>query len=312
MKMSCGAWVAFVCLFALVGLRADQGPQPANPNLPAQKIGPDDLIAIAVYDSPELTLTVRVSEEGQIRLPMLKRAIPAAGLLPRQLESAVADALRAEQILIDPVVTVTVAEYRSRPISVAGAVKRPLTFQASGNVSLLDALTRAEGLAPEAGSEIVLTHTTAEGKAVTDHIAVKALFDGGHPELNPRLTGGEEIGVPEAAKVYVAGSIKNPGAFALKDGKDTSVLKLLALTGGLVPFASKQAYIYRAKPGTETKEEIPVPLSRIVGRKAPDMVLQADDILYVPDDKGRRLSAAALEKIAGFGAATASGVLIWH
>jgi polysaccharide export outer membrane protein len=148
MKMLRGALVVFVCLFALVALRADQSPEPANPNLPAQKIGPDDLIAIAVYDSPELTRTVRVSEEGQIRLPMLKRAIPAAGLLPRELESAIAEALRAEQILIDPVVTVTVAEYRSRPISVAGAVKRPVTFQVSGNVSLLDALTRARASRP--------------------------------------------------------------------------------------------------------------------------------------------------------------------
>lgn len=309
MKMLLAASSVFVCL---AGLWAGQTTDPANANLPAQKIGPDDLIAIAVYDSPELTRTVRVSEEGQIRLPMLKRAIPAAGLQPRELEKSVADALRAEQILIDPVVTVTVAEYRSRPISVAGAVKQPVTFQASGNVSLLDALTRAEGLAPEAGSEILLTRTTADAKTVTDHIAVKALFDGAHPELNPRLTGGEQIRVPDAAKVYVAGSIKNPGAFTLKDGKDTSVLKVLALTGGLVPFASKQAYIYRVKPGTEEKEEIPVALSRIVGRKAPDVTLQADDIFYVPDDKGRRLTATALEKITGFGAATASGVLIWH
>ncbi len=312
MKRLRGALAVAVCLFALVGLRAEQSTEPANPNLPAQKIGPDDLIAIAVYDSPELTRTVRVSEEGQIRLPMLKRALTAAGLLPRELEGVIADALRAEQILIDPVVTVTIAEYRSRPIRVAGAVKRPLTFQASGNISLLDALTRAEGLSPEAGSEILLTRPIAGGKARTDHIGVKALFDGAHPELNPRLAGGEEIRVPEAAKVYVAGSIKNPGAFPLKDGKDTSVLKVLALTGGLVPFSSKQAYIYRVKPGTDEKEEIPVALSRIVSRKAPDVTLQADDIFYVPDDKGRRLSASALEKIAGFGAATASGVLIWH
>ena len=103
-----------------------QKTEPEGANLPAQKIGADDLLAIAVYDSPELTRTVRVSAQGQIHLPMLKKAIPAAGLQPMELESAVAQALRAEQILVDPVVTVTVAEYRSRPVSVAGAVKRPL------------------------------------------------------------------------------------------------------------------------------------------------------------------------------------------
>jgi polysaccharide export outer membrane protein len=312
MKILRGAPVLFVCLSGFAGHAADQNTELAAPNLPAQKIGADDLLAIAVYDSPELTHTVRVSGEGQIRLPLLKRAIPAAGLLPRELESAIAEALRAEQILVDPVVTVTVAEYRSRPISVAGAVKRPLTFQASGSVTLLDALTRAEGLAPEAGPEILLTRALDGGKTITEHISVKELFEGDKPELNPRLAGGEEIRVPDAARIYVAGSIKNPGAFTIKDGTDTTVLKVLALAGGLVPFASKQAYIYRRKPGAQEKEEIPVALDRIIGRKAPDVSLMADDILYVPDDKGRRLSVSAMEKIVGFGAATASGLLIWH
>jgi polysaccharide export outer membrane protein len=281
-------------------------------NLPAQKIGADDLLAISVYDSPELTRTVRVSGEGQIRLPMLKRPIEAAGLLPRDLETTIAQALRSEQIIVEPVVTVTVAEYRSRPISVSGAVKRPLTFQAFGNITLLDAIARAEGLAPEAGTEVLITREGTGGKAATDRILIKALLEGSDAKLNLRLSGGEEIRVPEAGRVYVAGSVKNPGAFTMKDGSDTSVLKVLALAGGLIPFSSKQAYIYRRKSGAEAKNEIPIPLAQIMGRKSPDVLLAADDILYVPDAKGRRMSVAALEKIAGFGAATASGLLIWH
>jgi len=64
---------------------------------------------------------------------------------------AIAEALRAEKLLVNPIVTVTIAEYHSRPIRVAGAVRKPLTFQAFSSVTLLDALTRAEGLSPEAG-----------------------------------------------------------------------------------------------------------------------------------------------------------------
>lgn len=281
-------------------------------NLPAQKIGADDLIAVSVYDSPELTRTVRVSGEGQIRLPMLTKPIPAAGLAPSELEALISQALREGKILVDPVVTVTVAEYRSRPIQVAGAVKRPLTFQAFGNVTLLDAITRAEGLAPEAGTEILLTRTAQSGKPATRRIPVKALLDNADPEFNPRLSGGEEIRVPEAGKIYVVGSVKHPGAFILKDDSGTSVLKVLALAEGLAPFASKQAYIYRRRPGAADKEEIPIALNQIIQRKAPDVTLSADDILYVPDAKGRRLSVSALERIAGFGAATTSGVLIWR
>jgi len=299
----------FVCLACL---QAEQYPEAAIANQPVLRIGADDLLAISVYDSPELTRHVRVGDEGQIRLPMLRQPIPAAGLMPRELESAIANALAAEQILVDPVVTVTVAEYRSRPVSVAGAVKHPITFQATGTVRLLDALTRADGLAPEAGSEILLTRTAADGKEITDRIAVRDLFEEEHPELNRRLSGGEEIRVPEAPHIYVAGNVKNPGAFSLKDGAETSVLKVLALAGGLAPFSTKQAYIYRPKPGSRDKDEIAVPLSRIMARKSPDVALKADDIFYIPDAKGRRLSAAALEKIVGFGAATTSGLLIWH
>src|SRR5882724_3807306 len=172
MKTWSAALVLFVC-WSGAGLA--QSGEATVVNLPAQKIGADDLVAISVYGSPELTRSVRVSAEGQIQLPMLTRGIPAVGLVPREIESAIAAALRAEKILIDPVVTVTVAEYRSRPISVAGAVKRPLTFQAFGTVTLLDALTRAEGLAPEAGSEILLTRPAAGGTPATERILVKAL-----------------------------------------------------------------------------------------------------------------------------------------
>jgi len=309
-KSFCAALLlAVVCRFG--GAGAAQTPEAASANLPAQKIGADDL-AISVYDSPELTRTVRVSGEGQIRLPMLKRPIEAAGLLPRDLEAAIAQALRSEQILIEPVVTVTVAEYRSRPISVSGAVKRPVTFQAFGNITLLDAITRAEGLAPEAGTEVLIARPGIDGKSTTERIPIKALLGGENPKLNPRLSGGEEIRVPEAGRVFVAGSVKNPGAFPMKDGSDTSVLKVVALAGGLIPFSSKQAYIYRRKVGADIKDEIPIPLAQIMGRKSPDVMLSADDILYVPDAKARRITAAALEKIVGFGAATTSGLLIWH
>jgi polysaccharide export outer membrane protein len=285
-------------------------------NLPAQKIGANDLIAVSVYDAPEFTRTVRVGADGQIRLPMLKQRLRAEGLLPGELETAIAEALQAEQILVDPVVTVTVVEYHSRPISVAGAVKNPVTFQAIGAVSLLEALTRAGGLSQEAGPEILITRTQAgpEGTpvALTRRIAVKALIDAADPEVNLKLYGGEEIRVPEAAKVFVVGNVKKPGAYPVLDTTETTVLKMLALAEGLAPYASKQAYILRRDDRTGGRHELPIELKKILERKAPDVPLIANDILYVPDRSGKRATVNVLDRIAGFGAATASGVLIWR
>src|SRR3954451_13674099 len=87
---------------------------PAAANLPAQKIGADDLLAVSVYDSPELTRTVRVGADGSIRLPMLRQRIQVEGLMPSDVESAIGTALKTEELLVDPFVSVTVAEYHSR------------------------------------------------------------------------------------------------------------------------------------------------------------------------------------------------------
>ena len=133
--------------------------EPASTNLPAQRLGPDDLIGLSVYDSPEFTRTIRVGPDGTIRLPMFKQRIKADGLMPGELERAVGDALTAEKLLVDPFVTVTVVEYHSRPISVVGAVRKPTTFQAIGVVTLIDALTRAGGLSDDAAGEILVSQS---------------------------------------------------------------------------------------------------------------------------------------------------------
>ena len=309
----------FVCvsLFAPVTCaqtRPTAATESQGANLPAQPIGANDLVAISVYDAPELTRSVRVSTDGFIRLPMLKQRVKAQGLMPGELESAIAKALQAEQIIVDPFVTVTVSEYNSHPISVAGAVKQPLTFQATGPVTLLEAITRAGGLAPEAGPEILVTRSQpgADGapSALVQRILVKGLIDAADPTLNIVLNGGEEIRVPESGKIYVIGNVRVPGAFPVGDGTESTVLKMLALSQGLMPYAAKEAYIYRSE-GNGSKNEIPIPLNQIMERKAPDTPLLANDILYIPDNKSRRMTLGVLEKIAAFGTGVGASALVY-
>ena len=287
-------------------------PEVTGANLPAQRIGANDLVSVSVYDVPELTRTVRVGADGLMRLPMLKQRIKADGLMPSELETAIASALVAEQLIVDPFVTVTIAEYNSRPISVAGAVKQPLTFQASGPVTLLEAVTKAGGLAPDAGPEILVSRaqSAADGTvtALVQRVLVKGLIDAADPALNLTLIGGEEIRVPEVGRVYVIGNVKKPGAFAVQDGVESTVLKMLALSEGLMPYAAKDAYIYR-REANGSKNEIEIPLGKIMERKAPDAPLLANDILYVPDNKGRRMTVGAIERVLAFGAGAGTALI---
>jgi polysaccharide biosynthesis/export protein len=309
--------IRFWWMIALA-LRLVAQVEPAGANLPAQAIGSADLLAISVYGAPELTRTVRVSPEGLIRLPMLQENIDVRGLMPAEVETRIAAALAQEQILVDPAVAVTIAEYHSRPISVMGAVRSPLTFQALGKTTLLEALTRAQGLSEDAGPEILLTRTAAGGsEARVERIPLKKLIDAADPAWNVTLDGGEEIRVPQAGRVFVAGNVKHPGAFRMDGAGDTTVLKAVALAEGLAPFATKEAYIFRPEVaavaggvGGNGRAAIPVALSKIMERTAPDVTLSANDILFIPDNRARRNSLGILEKALGFAASTASGVLI--
>jgi len=306
----------YVCVFAVANgqVRTIVPVEAVNGNLPMQTIGANDLIAVSVYDTPDLTRTVRVSGDGFIRLPMLRGKIRAEGLMPSDLEVAIVNALQSEEVLVEPVVTITIAEYHSRPISVMGSVKRPVTFQASAPVTLLDALARAEGLTLEAGPVILLTRfqNAKDGGPASSvqRIPVNALIDAANPAMNVTLTGGEEILVPAMGRVFVVGNVKRPGAFALREAGVGTVLEMLALAEGLAPFPARLAFLYRrAADGSRT--EVPVELEAILKRKRADVPVLPDDILYIPDNKARRLTAAALERVLAFGSTAGATALIY-
>jgi polysaccharide export outer membrane protein len=282
-------------------------PQEAAINLPAQPVGPSDLLVIAIYNQPQLSRTVRVSTDGQIRLPMLRQRINAMGLMPPDLENAIAAAYQAEGILVDPQVTVNIAEYHSHPIQVGGAVKRPLMFQAEGPITLLEAINRAEGLTDLAGPEILVT----KKPGITRRVTVKALLETGDESANLVLTGGEEVRVPEAGRVFVVGNVKKPCQYQIRQGEST-VLQALAYSEGLLRYSTKQAYIYR-REGNGQKNEIPIELQKIMKRQAPDVPLVADDILYIPENDKKRMSMAALTTIVGVtGGAVVYGLMVYH
>ena len=207
---------------------------------------------------------------------------------------------------VNPVVDVSVVEYRSRDVIVAGEVKTPMTIQELGDLRVLGALSQAGGLLPDAGPEIILDQ--ANGSA--QRISVRQLFDGLHPELNIPVTPGAQIRVPQCEQVFVVGNVKRPGAFPYQDMHDSTVLKLLALSGGLDSFSRSKAYIYRTASGNLQKTEIEVPLRRILDRKSEDVKLAPNDILYVPINGKLKASASVLNHVTGMGNAAVSAA-IW-
>jgi polysaccharide biosynthesis/export protein len=272
-------------------------------NLPAQKLGANDLLSVSVYGAPEFSRTVRVGTDGQIVIPMLPHSIAAGGLLPRELEVKIADALRSGDLLLEPNVTVTVVEYQSRPISVTGAVRTPVTYQASGEEHLLDALTRAGGLAPEAGPEaLILSGVTIR------HVALKSLFEAADPSLNVSLQGNDEIRIPAAGRIFVLGNVKSSGSFPIQDTSDNTVIRALTLAGGFNGPPPRDAYIIRTDEASQTKSQIRIEMKDMIDRKIPDVALVAHDVLFVPNNR-RYDTLQTIQKILTAGA---SGALAYN
>jgi polysaccharide export outer membrane protein len=289
----------------------------ATANLPVEPIGPNDLLGIYVYDAPELTRSIRVDADGTIRLPMVLKHVPAAGLTPEDLEKSVRAALIDEQVLVDPVVTVSVIEYRSRPINVIGEVKNPTTFQATGTVTLFEAISRAGGLTENAGPEVIVSSlkrgTDLKDPTLVRRIPVAELLNSMDPAVNLPLEGGELIRVPEAGHFYVLGNVRDPGVFTIRNGSESTILTALTLSKGLQPYPEKFGYIYRSETGSGGTNEIRVELKKIINHELPDVPLQANDILYVPEATGRKNAASIARTVAMIGAGMATSlVYLYH
>lgn len=311
-----GVFLTVFCVTAIAS--AQEGPSrglgnaPDAANLPVQKIGPQDLISIHVYDSPEFTRQVRVLDNGEIRLPMMKEKLKVDGLFPADIETLIADELKKEHLLIDPFVSVTILEYHSRPISVNGAVKLPTIFQAIGDVSLLEALAKAGGPADNAGGEVIVTRPNGPNGAMSiQRIPIKALNDGSDPSLNIKLQGGDQVKIPIIGTVVVAGNVHQSGIFPVQDSGTTTVITAIAQAQGIGDFKPPKVYIYR--PDDQgVKHEIEVDLRSILSRKKPDVTLQAKDILFVPDNNGKKNFNLWMDRLAGVGTQAATGALIYR
>jgi protein involved in polysaccharide export with SLBB domain len=124
-------------------------------------IGSGDLLDVSVFDVPELSREVRVNQAGTIAIPLIPARLHVAGLTESQAEQKIADMLEANGLVSHPEVGVSVKEHRSRPITIVGAVTRPMVYEADRGVTLLEVLAEAGGISQDAGDTVIVTRPRA-------------------------------------------------------------------------------------------------------------------------------------------------------
>ena len=123
------------------------------------RIGPRDILTISVFDLPELSQSVRVTDVGTISVPLIGE-LRAAGRTTRQLEHDLARALRKNYVH-NPQVSVLLKNNNSRRVTIEGAVRAPGVYPLDGGLSLLQLIATARGLSKNAGSTAVILRKRA-------------------------------------------------------------------------------------------------------------------------------------------------------
>jgi polysaccharide export outer membrane protein len=120
-------------------------------------IGRGDLVSLEVFDVPELSRDLRVSQTGTIGIPLIPVRLYVAGLNEMQMQQKVTEVLEANGLVSHPQVMVSVKEKRSKPITIVGAVAHPMVYQADRAVSLIQILAEAGGIAADAADTVIIT-----------------------------------------------------------------------------------------------------------------------------------------------------------
>jgi polysaccharide biosynthesis/export protein len=248
----------------------------------AGPIGAGDLVEMSVFDTPELSGKLRVSNTGDIILPLVG-SIHVAGMKAIDVQNLIRQRFIDGGFLKDPQVTVFVTEYATQGVSVLGEVKTPGIYPAFGAHNLMDYISLAGGLTSLAGTNITITrvaHPDApENVKISSSAAAK-------PLNNPEILPGDSIFVEKTGLIYVIGEVGRPGGFPMDHDDHLTILQALALAQGTTYTAKKgSTKILRTTP--QGHEEIPVDLKKILASKAADTPLQDNDILFVPSSAAR-------------------------
>lgn len=246
------------------------------------RVGPRDVVSIRVFEEPALSGEFSVNEDGSIRLPLVGN-VQVDGLTEDELATRLKQTLE-EGLLQRASVTVEILEFRSRPISVLGAVRTPGSLNFPGRLTLLEALTAAGGLAEGHGDSVHILRRASNGLVDQVTVSVSGLLVRADPAVNLPIFANDLINVPAATTmtVYLLGEVANPGAITFKSTDRLTLLAAIARAGGLGERASKKLRIQRPVPGGKM-QEITARYKRILAGDEPDPELRDGDVIVIKE-----------------------------
>ncbi|MBI3479745.1 MAG: polysaccharide export protein EpsE [Nitrosomonadales bacterium] len=249
-----------LAMYAVLG-HADDGKE--------YRLGAGDTIRIVVFQNPDLTTEVRVSERGVISFPLIG-SVELGGMTLSATEQKIAGLLKSGGFVQKPQVNITLMQIRSNQVSVLGQVNRPGRYPLETTITHVSDMLATAGGATSAGSDTIVLVGTRNDRPLRKEIDIPSLFLEDKRGEDIFLEGGDVIYVNRAPMFYIYGEVQRPGSYRVE--RNMTLMQALAQSGGpTLRGTQRNIKIFRRDAGGKLQE---------ISFDMADPV-KADDVLYV-------------------------------
>ena len=269
-------WLAVLAgaLMLLLGATAMAAPDAASAAASAggeYVLSPTDVVHVAVFQNPDLTLDVVVDERGNIAYPLVGN-VHVGGSSTANAEKVIAKALRDGGFLVSPQVRVTLVQVKGSLVTVLGHVAKPGRYSLdAADLRVSDMIAQAGGIATD-GADILVLTGTRNGKPMRREINVRSIGQSSTGGDNVIVQAGDLMFVDRAPQFFIYGEVQKPGAYRLES--DMTVMQALATGGGLTAKGTQRGLTIHRK-SADGKVEIIEPKL--------DDTIRVNDVLQIQE-----------------------------
>ena len=233
------------------------------------RLGAGDMMRITVFQNPDLTTEVRISESGVISYPLLG-SVELGGLTITAAENKIASLLKEGKFVQQPQVNIVVTQLLGNQVSVLGQVNRPGRYPLeSFNIHVSDILALAGGATPS-GSDSIILSGIRNGKSFRKEIDIPGVFLQDNRSDDILVQGGDTLYVQRAPMYYIYGEVQRPGSYRVE--RNMTLMQALAQGGGPTPRGTQNSIRIYRRGASGKQEEISLALTALI---------EGDDVLYI-------------------------------
>jgi len=254
-------------------ITSDQGV--LNPVARDLQLTHGDLIEIKIFGQPEFAPPVRIGADGTVLLPLIG-VVSLNHLTITAAEKLIAAKLSAAGMYQDPQVTIQVTDGPNATVTVVGEAHGVLPVV--GSRRLLDVIAAAGGI-PVTASHVITINRPGELQPLVVDLGTNPAQSA---FADVPVFPGDTIVISRIGVVYLLGSFKTQGAVPLNTNTPLTLMEATALGGGIA-FDAKYSDLRIIRTIGDQRTVLKLNAMDVMHGKVPDPVLQANDILFMPN-----------------------------